>query len=300
TCHIEIVSNTFGNGSNGIWIQSENANMIFQNNLINNLQGWGIQVSEYNYNALIANNVISNSGVGFYIRNNDGEFMDNYRMENNLFINNDTILQLRRHDQVYQSFRYNACFDFDTLGNDTNYFGRMTQVNTNGDSCDAGFNIFLDPHIASLDTLDFRLYLDSPLIDAGNPDSAFFDIDGTVNDIGLYGGPYGVLYLHPQNVGKSDVSIPEGFTLDRPYPNPFNISTNFSFNLPAPGITEINIYDTIGRLIFSDKLEELQAGSHKYTWQGIDSKGRPLPTGIYYFELTYKGAKLVKRVVLLK
>jgi hypothetical protein len=300
TSHIKIVSNTFGNGSNGILIQGENANMNIQNNLINNLQGWGFQMSEYDYNALITNNVISNSAVAFYIRNRDGEYMNNYRTENNLFINNDTLLQLRMPNQVYKSFIYNSCFDFDSLGNDTSYIGRLTQVNANGDSCDAGFNIFLDPHIASLDTLDFRLYADSPLIDAGNPDSVFFDVDGSVNDIGLYGGPFGAIYLHPQNVGMSDIPVPEGFSLERPYPNPFNISTNFTFSLPAPGKVDINIYDTIGRLIFSDKLEELQAGSHRYTWHGIDNRGRPLPTGIYYFELTFKGAKLVKRVVLLK
>lgn len=38
---------------------------------------------------------------------------------------------------------------------------------------------------------DFRLYYLSPCKDAGNPDSVFNDIDGSRNDQGAYGGPFG-------------------------------------------------------------------------------------------------------------
>ncbi|MEP0860460.1 MAG: hypothetical protein HRF52_03375 [Ignavibacterium sp.] len=38
---------------------------------------------------------------------------------------------------------------------------------------------------------DFRLYYMSPCKDAGNPDPEFNDIDGSRNDQGAYGGPYG-------------------------------------------------------------------------------------------------------------
>ena len=38
---------------------------------------------------------------------------------------------------------------------------------------------------------DLHLDVGSPSIDAGNPDPAFDDADGTLNDIGMYGGPLG-------------------------------------------------------------------------------------------------------------
>lgn len=38
---------------------------------------------------------------------------------------------------------------------------------------------------------DFRLYYLSPCKDAGNPDPVFNDIDGSRNDQGAYGGPFG-------------------------------------------------------------------------------------------------------------
>ncbi len=46
-----------------------------------------------------------------------------------------------------------------------------------------------DPLFSDPDTWDFSLQAGSPAIDAGNPDSEFNDTDGTVNDIGAYGGP---------------------------------------------------------------------------------------------------------------
>jgi hypothetical protein len=41
-----------------------------------------------------------------------------------------------------------------------------------------------------VDTTNFVLQAGSPARDAGNPDPRFNDIDGTRNDIGIYGGPF--------------------------------------------------------------------------------------------------------------
>lgn len=46
------------------------------------------------------------------------------------------------------------------------------------------YPIFVDPN-----SDDFRLQLSSPCIDRGNPDPDFNDIDGSRNDMGVYGGP---------------------------------------------------------------------------------------------------------------
>ncbi len=284
----------------GLQTQGYFSNVLAQNNIFNGATEQAIREVEGDYNALITNNVLSNSSTGLYFRDVGGQFMENIHTENNLFINNDILFNIRHPNIEYQSFRYNACFNFDSLGNDMTYIGRINQVNANGDSSDTGFNIFLDPHIANLDCLDFHLFEDSPLIDAGNPDSAFFDLDGTVNDIGLYGGPFGEVYDYPEEIGESVVPVPDGFSIGLPYPNPFNSATHLTFATPLPGNVEVKIFDTIGRIVLKERLVSLQAGRHHYIWQGIDDAGRGLSTGIYYIELTFRDSKLVRQVIMLK
>jgi hypothetical protein len=130
--------------------------------------------------------------------------------------------------------------------------------------------------------------------------SIFNDLDGSVNDIGLFGGPNGQSYEYPVGVGESDIAPPAGFTLSQPYPNPFNSQVQLIFTLPKPGGVEIKVYDVTGRLVFGKNLAGLAAGSHRYVWKGENNAGRGLPTGIYYFELAFEGAKLVRPMVMVK
>jgi len=49
-----------------------------------------------------------------------------------------------------------------------------------------------DPKFVDLINENFKLNDDSPCIDEGHPDSQYNDADGTRNDMGAYGGKYGV------------------------------------------------------------------------------------------------------------
>ncbi len=52
-------------------------------------------------------------------------------------------------------------------------------------------NLAVDPLFLNPGGGDFRLADGSPCIDAGNPDPAYNDPDGSPNDMGAFGGPYG-------------------------------------------------------------------------------------------------------------
>ena len=51
---------------------------------------------------------------------------------------------------------------------------------------------FVDAHCSSSSRPSFALAGSSPAIDAGDPEAAYNDADGSRNDMGAYGGPYGV------------------------------------------------------------------------------------------------------------
>jgi Right handed beta helix region/Secretion system C-terminal sorting domain len=64
-------------------------------------------------------------------------------------------------------------------------WGVIVGENVNGDQCDLYSNIFMDPRYLDRDSSDYRLEIDSPCIDAGNPNLSP-DPDGTVSDQGAF------------------------------------------------------------------------------------------------------------------
>jgi len=68
-------------------------------------------------------------------------------------------------------------------------YGATITTNANGDSCDTYFNISQDPLFIGID--DFNIQAGSPCIDAGNPAPEYYDLDGTIADIGAFPYYYG-------------------------------------------------------------------------------------------------------------
>jgi len=60
---------------------------------------------------------------------------------------------------------------------------------SDGDFRGTNGNISIEPLFTDPDNGNFKLKEDSPCIDQGNPEPIFFDLDGTKNNIGAYGGP---------------------------------------------------------------------------------------------------------------
>ena len=70
------------------------------------------------------------------------------------------------------------------------------------------------------------------------------------------------------------------------YPNPFNPRTEILFELREAGPVILSLYDSSGRrartLIAGEPLE---AGTHRLSWDGLDDRGRNLPSGVYLLHL---------------
>ena len=71
-----------------------------------------------------------------------------------------------------------------------NYINAFNNLSSTG----SGGGVYLASHLTSdpafVDTTDFVLGPTSPARNAGDPDPRFNDIDGTRNDMGIYGGPF--------------------------------------------------------------------------------------------------------------
>ncbi len=79
------------------------------------------------------------------------------------------------------------------------------------------------------------------------------------------------------------------------YPNPFNASTMVAFSLPQPGEYTITIYDIMGRPIKVLAEGFAQAGTYWLHWDGDDSQGQIVPSGIYTCHIrTASGSTQIK------
>jgi photosystem II stability/assembly factor-like uncharacterized protein len=88
--------------------------------------------------------------------------------------------------------------------------------------------------------------------------------------------------------------------LSQNHPNPFNPSTEIRFSTPEKGKVQLRIYDVSGRLVRVLVDKALPAGWHTASWDGRNSTGTSVASGIYFYQL--RAGKLIesKKMVLLR
>jgi subtilisin family serine protease len=93
---------------------------------------------------------------------------------------------------------------------------------------------------------------------------------------------------------------PPALLLGANYPNPFNPATWIPFYLPSGGRASVVIYDVRGAevRVLTDK--PLSGGPHSVRWDGYDSQGQPVASGIYFCVLRHGGLTQTQKLVLIK
>ena len=98
--------------------------------------------------------------------------------------------------------------------------------------------------------------------------------------------------LKTNKSGKSD-----GFVLYANYPNPFNPVTEIRFDVAAESFVNVAIYNILGKKIRSLLSENISAGRHIVSWNGLSDDGSSVASGIYFYRLeatTDNGFKIGK------
>ncbi len=97
-----------------------------------------------------------------------------------------------------------------------------------------------------------------------------------------------------------DESLPTHVQLRGNYPNPFNPSTRIAFDLPRDMNVRLSIYDIRGHLVKMLVDESLSAGSQEILWDGSDSRGGNVSSGIYLYRLETPDGMKAGRMTLSK
>jgi len=94
-------------------------------------------------------------------------------------------------------------------------------------------------------------------------------------------------------------ALPEAYSLQANYPNPFNPSTRISFDLPEAAYVTLDILDIRGRVVETLVSDHLRADSYTVIWQGTRA-GKPVGAGIYLYRLSTPEGNLIRKMTLLK
>ena len=137
----------------------------------------------------------------------------------------------------------------------------------------------------------------SPCINAGDPNSQYNDPNGTRNDIGAY--PFSGLQRPPLEP-KVSAALPEAYLLDQNFPNPFNPTTEIRFSLPKSALVKLEVFNVLGQQVAILVDNYMGAGLHSVVWDGKNSSGSSVASGIYLYRLTAGDFTEVKKMSLLK
>jgi hypothetical protein len=132
---------------------------------------------------------------------------------------------------------------------------------------------------------------------------------------------FGASALSAQSTGDPPAGQASGFQLEQNYPNPFNPETKIPFVLTEdlfvdgrPVVVSLRIFNLLQQVVAIPsalghpsgegvpvrQLEYFMPGRYEAFWDGTDSSGRQVASGIYFMQLTVNGVSKTKKMYVLK
>jgi hypothetical protein len=100
--------------------------------------------------------------------------------------------------------------------------------------------------------------------------------------------------------GPGDIARPNTYWLAPNYPNPFNPTTTIRFYLPRAGDVTLTVFNMLGQKVKVLKDQHLESGEHVVRWNGINSAGERVASGVYFYRLDTEGFSSSRKMMLLK
>jgi len=114
---------------------------------------------------------------------------------------------------------------------------------------------------------------------------------------------WGLRIAAPRYAGVEEESAPDApamHFLAPGYPNPFNPVTHVRFGLSRACDVDLSIYNIHGRRVRVLASRPYEAGRHTLAWDGTDSRGATVASGVYFCRLCAEGFTATQPMVLMK
>ncbi len=104
--------------------------------------------------------------------------------------------------------------------------------------------------------------------------------------------------------GAKEAVIPQSFALFQNNPNPFNLSTIITYDIPplpqGSVSTKLTVFNTQGQLVRTLVDQQRAAGRYTVHWNGLDDFGRTIASGVYFYRLTAGNVVMSKKLAIMK
>jgi len=95
--------------------------------------------------------------------------------------------------------------------------------------------------------------------------------------------------------------VPRHYVLFANFPNPFNPVTSIEYALPEAAQVELVVYDLLGQKVRTLVVAQQQsAGYYRLRWDGRDSMGRAMASGVYLYRLVTPEFVQTRKMTLIK
>ena len=103
-----------------------------------------------------------------------------------------------------------------------------------------------------------------------------------------------------KEVSPAGGGLPVAYAVSQNFPNPFNSGTSILVRAPRRGPATLAVYDRLGREIRLVLDGVLEAGEHTVRWEGDDTNGRTVASGVYLYRLRAGGTSHTGTMLLLR
>ena len=107
-------------------------------------------------------------------------------------------------------------------------------------------------------------------------------------------------YVGGASIESDESLIPNKFALFDNYPNPFNPTTQIAVDLPEAAFTELTVWNIMGQKVVTLHSGELNAGRHSISFDGRDTNGKQLTSGMYIYRVKAGKYNATKKMTLMK
>ncbi len=104
----------------------------------------------------------------------------------------------------------------------------------------------------------------------------------------------------PTGINERFESTPNQWNIGQNFPNPFNGETIIPVTISSRDHLTIRFYDTLGREVSEIPLGAVSEGEHYFRWNGMNTNGDKLASGVYYYVVQGQLNSTAKKLVFIQ